>query len=79
MDVDPPEEDEDSFGDAVLFAGSMLKKRHMALNVKKRDFYRRYTPKQAEKLLDLIIEKGFTAKAAALNTGINVGPCSKLC
>ncbi|CEP19292.1 hypothetical protein [Parasitella parasitica] len=31
-----------------------------------------YIPKQVEKLFDLIIEEGFTTKAAALATGINV-------
>jgi transposase len=67
------EENEDFFKDAFLFAESMsLKKRHTALNVKTRGSYRKYTPKQVEKLFDLIIEEGFTTKAAALATGINV-------
>lgn len=61
------------FKDAFLFAESMsLKKRHTALNVKTRGSYRKYTPKQVEKLFDLIIKEGFTTKAAALATGINV-------
>ncbi|CEG74353.1 hypothetical protein RMATCC62417_09588 [Rhizopus microsporus] len=74
MDVDlPEEENEDFFGVSFLFAESMpLKKRHTVLNVKTRGSYRKYTPKQVEKLFDLIIEKGFTTKAAALATGINV-------
>jgi transposase len=74
MDVDLiKEENEDFFGDAFLFAESMsLKKRHTALNVKTRGSYRKYTPKQVEKLFDLIIEEGFTTKAVALATGINV-------
>lgn len=40
--------------------------------LKQRGFYRKYTPKQVEKLFDLIIEEEFTTKAAALATGINV-------
>lgn len=46
----------------------------MALNVKTRDSYRKYTPKQAERLFNLIIKEGFTAKAADLATEINVCP-----
>lgn len=74
MEVDLiEEENEDFFGDAFLFAESMpLRKRHTALNVKTRGSYRKYTPKQVEKLFGLIIEEGFTTKAAALATGINV-------
>ncbi|KAL0087504.1 hypothetical protein J3Q64DRAFT_1833821 [Phycomyces blakesleeanus] len=74
MEVDLIEkENEDFFGDAFLFAESMpLRKRHTALNIKTRGSYRKYTPKQVEKLFDLIIEEGFTTKAAALATGINV-------
>ncbi|KAI8380696.1 hypothetical protein BD560DRAFT_487341 [Blakeslea trispora] len=74
MEVDLiEEENEDFFGDAFLFAESMpLRKRHTALNVKTRGSYRKYTPKQVEKLFDLIIEEGFTTKAAALATGIDV-------
>lgn len=74
MEVDLiEEENEDFFGDAFLFAESMpLRKRHTALSVKTRGSYRKYTPKQVEKLFDLIIKQGFTTKAAALATGINV-------
>ncbi|KAG2208089.1 hypothetical protein INT47_010451 [Mucor saturninus] len=51
-------ENEDFFGDAFLFAEPMpLRKRHTALNVKTRGSYRKYTPKQVEKLFDLIIEE----------------------
>ncbi|KAG1449815.1 hypothetical protein G6F56_008533 [Rhizopus delemar] len=59
--------------DSLSYVQSMsLKKRHTALNVKTRGSYRKYTPKQSEKLFDLIIEEGFTTKVAALATGINV-------
>ncbi|ORE10479.1 hypothetical protein BCV72DRAFT_238815 [Rhizopus microsporus var. microsporus] len=47
VDVDLPEEDEDSFGDTFLFAESI-----------------KYTPKQTEKLFDIIIKEDFAAKAA---------------
>ena len=40
--------------------------------VKPRGPYRRYTALQIEKLFDLVIEKGKTAKEAALMTGINI-------
>ncbi|PHZ11630.1 uncharacterized protein RHIMIDRAFT_297506 [Rhizopus microsporus ATCC 52813] len=75
MDVDLPEEikDEDSFGDAFLFAESMpLKKKHKIHLAKNRGSYRKYTVEQIEKLFDLIIEEGFATKDAALVTGINI-------
>ena len=40
--------------------------------VKPRGPYRRYTAHQIEKLFDIVIEKGKTAKEAALMTGINI-------
>jgi len=40
--------------------------------MKPRGPYRRYTALQIEKLFDLVIEKGKTAKEAALMTGINI-------
>ncbi|KAI9502136.1 hypothetical protein BX070DRAFT_178703, partial [Coemansia spiralis] len=39
---------------------------------KARGSYRRYTPQQIEKLFDLVIEEGRSAKEAALMAGINV-------
>jgi hypothetical protein len=39
---------------------------------KPRGLYRRYTSKKIEKLIDLVIEEGKTAKKAALITGNNV-------
>ncbi|KAI9503558.1 hypothetical protein BX070DRAFT_224137, partial [Coemansia spiralis] len=39
---------------------------------KARGAYRRYTPQQIERLFDLVIEEGRSAKEAALVTGINV-------
>ncbi|KAI7900745.1 uncharacterized protein BX663DRAFT_516376 [Cokeromyces recurvatus] len=54
MDVDAPEEikDEDSFGDAFLFAESMpLKKKHKTPVAKTRGSYRKYTVEQIEKTL----------------------------
>ncbi|KAI7856606.1 hypothetical protein BDC45DRAFT_533570 [Circinella umbellata] len=75
MEVDLiEEENKDSFGNAFLFTESMLlRKRHMVLNVKTRGSYRKYTPKQVEKLFDLIIKEGFMTKAAAaLATGISI-------
>lgn len=77
MDVDPPEEEIDTFGEALLFAESMSlkkkkKKKHKYLKAKTRVSYRKYTPEQIEKLFYLVIEENYTAKDAALLTGINV-------
>lgn len=43
-----------------------------ATKARARGSYRRYTPQQIEKLFDLVIEQGRTAKEAGLITGINV-------
>lgn len=74
MDVGTPEElDEDLFGYTFLFAESMpLKKRLQTIKINPKSSYRKYITEQIEKLFDLIIEEGFSAKYAALAIRINV-------
>ena len=75
VDVNPSEEEEeeDTFGDALLFAESMsLKKKYKYPITKMRGSYRKYTPEQIERLFDSAIKENYTAKDTALLTGINV-------
>lgn len=67
MDVGTPEVlDEDLFGYAFLFAESMpLKKWLQTIKINLKSSYRKYTTEQIEKLFDLIIEEGFSAKYPA--------------
>ena len=51
---------------------SMVKDTIVKRNWKPRGSYRRYNLDQIEKLFDLVIEEGKTAKDAALVTGINI-------
>ncbi|KAJ2557933.1 hypothetical protein EV175_001057 [Coemansia sp. RSA 1933] len=69
MDVDPPEDDYSEERQAVP-SPPQTRKEHV--RDKTRGPYRRYTPQQIERLFDLVIEEGRTAKEAALMTGINV-------
>lgn len=70
MDVGPPEDNvEEDFADTTLLPPRV---RQETVKPKTRGSYRQYTPHQIEKLFDLVIEEGKTAKEAALITGINV-------
>lgn len=70
MDVDPPEGNvEENFVEKTPLPPQ---ERQETVKPKTRGSYRRYTPYQIEKLFDLVIEEGKTAKEAALITGINV-------
>ena len=75
MDIDPFEvNDEDSALNIDSFQRTPFLQTGPQ-DVKKskvRGCYRRYTPDQIEKLFDLVIEEGKTAKEAALITGINI-------
>lgn len=66
MDADPP--DEDLFGDVFLFAESMPLKIYIYKTTKTimRGSYRKHTSNQIEKLFNLIIIEGPTAKYATL-------------
>lgn len=75
MNVDPSEEEEEeyTFGDALLFAESMLRKKKYEYPITKmRGSYMNYTPEQIERLFDLAIKENYTAKDTALLIGINV-------
>ncbi|KAJ1991958.1 hypothetical protein EDC05_003112 [Coemansia umbellata] len=71
VDIDPPES---THGEKLLEApskpGNEPKKKQT--EAKARGSYRRYTPQQIERLFDLVIEEGPSAKEAALMAGINV-------
>lgn len=74
MDVDPSEEEEeDTFGEALLFAESRSFKKKQKYPVTKiRGSYRKYTPEQIERLFGLVIKENCAAKDAALLSEINV-------
>ncbi|KAI9500471.1 hypothetical protein BX070DRAFT_230140, partial [Coemansia spiralis] len=71
MVIDPPES---THGEKLLEAhskpGNEPKKKQT--EAKARGAYRRYTSQQIERLFDLVIEEGRSAKEVALMTGINV-------
>jgi hypothetical protein len=75
MDVDPAEAKVE--GSPVDIGSSsesqsLEPKQTVAKKPNARESYRRYTLDQIEKLFDLVIEEGKTAKEAALITGINL-------
>ena len=75
MDVDPAQiNNEGSVADTCYMAEipSIKNGPKTVKKFKARGSYRRYTTDQIEKLFDLVIEEGKTAKDAALITGINI-------
>jgi hypothetical protein len=70
MDIDTTVEPQQvpSAAPTVVVASSVEKVRTR----KPRGPYRRYTANQIEQLFDYVIEQGYTAKDAALLTGINI-------
>ncbi|KAI9503137.1 hypothetical protein BX070DRAFT_224801, partial [Coemansia spiralis] len=71
IDIYPPES---THGEKLLEApskpGNEPKKKQTEAEA--RGYYRRYMPQQVEKLFDLVIEGGRSAKEAASMTGINI-------
>ncbi|KAI9500586.1 hypothetical protein BX070DRAFT_229504 [Coemansia spiralis] len=67
-DVDMLEEDESYLRNCEPENSHM----QFATEAKARGSYRRYTPQQSERLFDLVIEEGRSAKEAALMAGINI-------
>ncbi|OZJ01575.1 hypothetical protein BZG36_05605 [Bifiguratus adelaidae] len=75
MDIDPFEVNDEEGASNIYFCQRTPFLQTGPQDVKKsrvRGCYRRYTPDQVEKLFDLVIEEGKTAKEAALITGINI-------